>query len=134
MQTYEVSLRRLLPVLGALPVEELDAERIAELVGAMHADGLKKQTIRKTVSVLAMILGEYLVHGWDLARALDLPWSPAPEACEAALEFFRAMIAPEYRGGDAGYFGPEVTVAAGAGTFERLLGFAGRDPRWPAGR
>ena len=85
-------------------------------------------------AVLAMILGEYLLHGWDLARALDLPWSPAPDACEAALDFFRAMIAPEYRGGDAGSFGPEVPVAAGAGAFERLLGFAGRDLRWSAGR
>jgi hypothetical protein len=32
------------------------AQMVADLVGELHAAGLKKQTIRKTVSVLAMVL------------------------------------------------------------------------------
>jgi integrase len=56
IQTYEVVLGRLLPRLGSSPVESITAEAVAELVGELHSDGLKKQTIRKTISVLAMIL------------------------------------------------------------------------------
>jgi site-specific recombinase XerC len=37
-------------------VADIDASRVAELVASLHSDGLKKQTIRKTVSVLAMVL------------------------------------------------------------------------------
>lgn len=85
-------------------------------------------------AVLAMILGEYVLHGWDLARALGRPWTPPPAACEAALQFFQGMIVPEYRVGETAYFGPEVPVPTGAGPLDRLLGFAGRDPAWPAGR
>jgi integrase len=39
-----------------LTVGKLDAQRVAGLVAELHAAGLKKQTIRKTVSVLAMVL------------------------------------------------------------------------------
>jgi uncharacterized protein (TIGR03086 family) len=81
-------------------------------------------------AAVAMVLGEYVLHGWDLARAVGLPWTPPPAACEAALEFFQGMIAPEYRVGDQAYFGPEVPVPPGAAPLERLLGFAGRDPHW----
>jgi integrase len=56
MQTYRVALGRLIPRLGDEPVDRLDAQRVADLVGELHAEGLRKQTIRKTVSVLAMVL------------------------------------------------------------------------------
>ena len=55
MQTYRVALGRLLPRLGDRPVDSIDAQTVAELVAELHAAGLKKQTIRKTLSVLAMV-------------------------------------------------------------------------------
>jgi integrase len=56
MQTYRVALGRLLPRLGDMFLEKLDAQTVADLVAELHAAKLKKQTIRKTVSVLAMVL------------------------------------------------------------------------------
>jgi integrase len=55
-QTYRVALGRLLPRLGNEPVDRIDAQTVGELVVELHATGLRKQTIRKTVSVLAMVL------------------------------------------------------------------------------
>lgn len=56
MQTYRVALGRLLPRLGTTPVEKISAGTVAALVAELHEAGLRKQTIRKTVSVLAMVL------------------------------------------------------------------------------
>jgi integrase len=56
MDTYRVAIGRLQPRLGTTPIDRLDAQTVADLVADLHADGLRKQTIRKTVSVLAMIL------------------------------------------------------------------------------
>lgn len=56
LETYRVALRRVLPRLGGIPIRDLDAETVAALVADLHASGLKRQTIRKTVSVLAMAL------------------------------------------------------------------------------
>ena len=78
----------------------------------------------------AMVLGEYLVHGWDLAVAVGAPWTPPAQACEAALAFFSGMVLPEYRGEDGGFFGEEVPVDPDAPALDRLLGFAGRRPDW----
>ncbi len=85
-------------------------------------------------AVLAMALGEYLVHGWDLARATGRDWSVPEGACSAALDFFAAMITDEYRSADGagGFFGPQVAVPDDAAALDRLLGFAGRDPHWTA--
>lgn len=89
--------------------------------------------------VLAMALGEYLTHGWDLAVSTGRDWAPAqagPDgdryetAAEAALAFLQTTVAPEYRGPDSGFFGHEVEAPAGATAFERLLCFAGRQPDW----
>jgi integrase len=55
-QTYRVALGRLLPRLGDAPVDRIDAQTVADLVAELRAAGLRKQTIRKTVSVLAMVL------------------------------------------------------------------------------
>jgi integrase len=51
-----VALGRLLPRLGDVPLEKLDAQTVADLVAELHGAGLRKQTIRKTISVLAMVL------------------------------------------------------------------------------
>jgi integrase len=56
MQTYDVALGRVLPRWKDKPVDTITAQAVADLVGELHAEGLKKQTIRKTVSVLAMVL------------------------------------------------------------------------------
>jgi uncharacterized protein (TIGR03086 family) len=80
--------------------------------------------------VLAMALGEYLVHGWDLAVATGREWSAAEDAAEAALAFLRSTVRPEHRGPDSGFFDEEVAPDPDASAFERLLCFAGRDPGW----
>jgi integrase len=66
MQTYRVALGRLLPRLGDTPVERIDALTVADLVAELHAAGLKKQTLRKTLSVAAMV--------FDHARVEPNPW------------------------------------------------------------
>lgn len=78
---------------------------------------------------LSMILGEYLVHGWDLATATGQRWSPDESAAETAREFLTGMVTPDSRG-PGGWFGPEVAVADDATALDRLLGLAGRDPSW----
>lgn len=74
-----------------------------------------------------MIMGELVVHGWDLAVAtgqrLDLPADTLAHLLDAA----GGMAA---QGRELGMFGPEVTVAADAPALDRVLGLTGRDPAW----
>ena len=84
--------------------------------------------------VLAMALGEYLVHGWDLATATGRTWRATDDAAEAALAFLTVTVAPEYRGPDSGFFGHEIAAPEGATPFQRLLCFTGRDPQWTPGQ
>lgn len=80
---------------------------------------------------LEMILWEYVMHGWDLARATDQPWRPDPVAAEASLAFAPGILTPSYQG-EGMTFGPAVPVAADASALDRLLGISGRDPHWTA--
>jgi integrase len=66
MATYRFALGRLLPRLGDTPVERIDAQTVADLVAELHAAGLKKQTLRKTLSVAAMV--------FDHAHIEPNPW------------------------------------------------------------
>jgi uncharacterized protein (TIGR03086 family) len=78
---------------------------------------------------LSMILWEYQVHGWDLARATGQPWSPPSAAAEESLAFAPNMLTPDYQG-EGKAFAPRVPVAADAPPLDRLLGLSGRDPGW----
>jgi uncharacterized protein (TIGR03086 family) len=80
---------------------------------------------------LDMILWEYQVHGWDLARATGQSWSPPAEAAEASLRFAPAMLTEDYQG-DGKPFGRPVAVPDAAAPLDRLIGLSGRDPRWSA--
>ncbi len=78
---------------------------------------------------LSMILWEYQVHGWDLARATGQDWSPPPEAAEESLRFAPAMLTDDYQG-EGKAFAEPVDVPDNAPALDRLLGMSGRDPRW----
>lgn len=80
---------------------------------------------------LSMILWEYQVHGWDLARATGQPWSPPAEAAAASLSFAPAMLTGDYQG-DGKPFANQVPVPESAAPLDRLLGLSGRDPAWRA--
>lgn len=104
----------------------------AELDAAIAA-GLTERTVQMTqaampgAAALGMILWEYQVHGWDLARGTGLAWSPPAAATQASFEFAPTMLTDEWRGAD---FGPQVAVPDNAPVLDRLLGFSGRDPNW----
>jgi uncharacterized protein (TIGR03086 family) len=96
--------------------------------GVAHQRVVVSQSVMDGSAVLALMLGEYLVHGWDLAHALGLPWTPPDDACEAALAFSRATVAPQFREMDGAVFGPEVVVPEDAPALDRLVAFSGRSP------
>lgn len=99
---------------------------VADRLVAMSAARMKGD------GVLGMILGEYIVHGWDLAVATGRPWTVDDEAADSAREFLETMVTPQFRGPDSGFFDREVDVDETAPPLHRLLGFAGRDPGWSA--
>nr|AHE14715.1 hypothetical protein asmbl_26 [uncultured bacterium] len=74
-----------------------------------------------------MVLGELVVHGWDLARATgqQVGWD------ERVLEFsLERLSQTAEQGRDMGVYGPAVPVPGNAPVLDRILGLAGRDPRW----
>jgi len=75
----------------------------------------------------SMILWEYQVHGWDLAQAAGLPWSPDVDGLEASLMFAPNMLTPDFQG-EGKIFGPAVDVPAEASAMDRLAAMSGRRP------
>jgi len=53
---HRVQLKRVLPVLGSRRVDEITTADVARLVTAMHEEGRKRETIRKSLTVLAQVL------------------------------------------------------------------------------
>jgi len=76
---------------------------------------------------VAMMTGEYLAHGWDLAQATRQPVPYTDDEAEVAKAGLAPLLSPEYRG-DGMPFGDVVEVPDDASALEKFLGFAGRHP------
>jgi len=74
-----------------------------------------------------MVLGEFVLHGWDLARALGVPVAFPGDVLRL---MYDEVARSAEQGRAMGVYGPEVPVPAGAGLFDRLLGLSGRAPGW----
>lgn len=121
--------------LGGLVASALVRDAAADIAAAIRADVgdtlvVMSQARMQGSAVLAMALGEYLVHGWDLATATGQEWNCPEGAAVPAREFLTTTVAPEYRGPDSGFFDEEVEPADGASAMDRLLCFTGRSPQW----
>lgn len=72
---------------------------------------------------------DYVVHGWDVARSIDIPVSFGDEILAAALPIAEAVPDGEYRTMPGAAFKPAVEPT-GSGTFSRILALLGRSPTW----
>jgi uncharacterized protein (TIGR03086 family) len=71
-------------------------------------------------------LGELVLHGWDLARAMGQDYvcdEPSAEVLEIYVQGFDPAGTP-------GMFGPALQPGDDADVFDRVLARTGRDPRW----
>jgi uncharacterized protein (TIGR03086 family) len=74
-----------------------------------------------------MVLGEIVVHGWDLAMASGQhPTWPA-ELLEPVHD---ELVKTAELGREMGAYGPAVEVPDSAPVLHRILGLTGRDPNW----
>lgn len=74
-----------------------------------------------------IVLGDVLLHTWDLARAAGLDDALDPlivPGMLAGLEPIDEMLRA------SGHYGPAVEVPPGADVQTRLIAFTGRDPNW----
>ncbi|MEV6829011.1 TIGR03086 family metal-binding protein [Amycolatopsis sp. NPDC051102] len=76
-----------------------------------------------------MVLGEFVLHGWDLARASGRSLECDPAAATAVYE---SAVAMGEQARAMGVYGAVVEVGADASPLARALGAAGRDPGWTA--
>ncbi|WP_327005011.1 TIGR03086 family metal-binding protein [Dactylosporangium sp. NBC_01737] len=74
-----------------------------------------------------MVLGELVLHGWDLARAsrVDPHWDDT-----LVLRVYDEIARCAVMGREMGVYAAEVPVLASAPTLARALGLSGRDPAW----
>ncbi|WP_225836344.1 TIGR03086 family metal-binding protein [Streptomyces sp. NK08204] len=77
----------------------------------------------------AVAVEELVIHGWDLARAIGVPYEPDRAALESGHGFLLGMAQDPSRG--EGAFGRVVPVPSGAPLLDRAVGLSGRDPGWP---
>ncbi|MGI5213710.1 TIGR03086 family metal-binding protein [Plantactinospora sp. CA-290183] len=92
--------------------------------GATHMGG---PTELPAGLVGGMVVGEFMVHGWDLAQATG----QHPDWDGRVVGYAYGEVAKTAEQGRAmGVYGPEVPVPAYSPEFDRLLGLTGRDPRW----
>jgi uncharacterized protein (TIGR03086 family) len=72
-------------------------------------------------------VGELVVHGWDLGRALGLEpaWDP-----DVLTVVHAGVLATAETGREMGVYGAAVPVPEEAPVLDRLLGLTGRDPHW----
>ena len=75
-------------------------------------------------------LVDYVVHAWDVARAIDAPYAPDDDVADAALEVARAVPDGDNRRGPRSNFAPALIPAGGAGALDTALRLLGRDPGW----
>jgi uncharacterized protein (TIGR03086 family) len=75
---------------------------------------------------------DYLVHGWDVARSLDLPYEPPDGLTAAARPIAEAVPEGERRLQPGAAFAPRLAIPDQASTMDRILLLLGRRPDWTA--
>lgn len=80
---------------------------------------------------VGMHLVDYVVHGWDLARALGIDYELDADLAEPTLRIAAMVPDGPQRTQPDSPFGPALPTGAEDSALDRLLGMLGRSPSWP---
>jgi uncharacterized protein (TIGR03086 family) len=82
----------------------------------------------------AMAIGfhfvDYVVHGWDVARTIEVPFELPPELVTALLPLALAVPDGEFRDMEGAPFAQAITPTDAASDLDRILLHLGRSPDW----
>jgi uncharacterized protein (TIGR03086 family) len=73
---------------------------------------------------------DYVVHGWDVARSLDVPFELSTDLAEAALVVARRVPDGENRLGENAAFRPSVPSLPDGTALDQVLAALGRSSAW----
>lgn len=73
---------------------------------------------------------DHVVHGWDVTRALGLPFAPDPAVLNAALPVALAVPGGAHRTRPGAAFAPGLPAPADSDVLTRILLHLGRSPSW----
>ena len=73
---------------------------------------------------------DYVVHGWDVARALGQPYELDADLVQAAVPMAEAVPEGERRLRPGAAFRPGLAAPDDASPMDRILAMLGRDPAW----
>jgi uncharacterized protein (TIGR03086 family) len=108
---------------------------LEEMVAAWRRPGAAEgNTVAGGVELPAAVMAsvaltEVLVHGWDLAVAVGVPYAADDASVQRCLAH-AVWFAEAVPAGRDAIYGPVVPVPEDAPALDRLLGLTGRDPAW----
>jgi uncharacterized protein (TIGR03086 family) len=73
---------------------------------------------------------DYVVHTWDVARSLDLPFDLPDDLADDALRVALAVPGGDHRLRPGSAFRPALSAPENASTLDRILTALGRSPDW----
>ncbi|GAA4012189.1 TIGR03086 family metal-binding protein [Allokutzneria multivorans] len=79
--------------------------------------------------VAGMVIGEFVLHGWDLARATN---QHAEWDADVVSYVYAEVARSADQGRSMGVYGPEASVSENAPILEKALALSGRSPSWSA--
>jgi uncharacterized protein (TIGR03086 family) len=82
------------------------------------------------VRAIGFHLVDYVVHGWDVARAIGVAYEPDGDLLDAARRQAEAVPDGPQRSAPGAAFAPPVPVLGTATPLDRVLATLGRSPTW----
>jgi uncharacterized protein (TIGR03086 family) len=110
LKAYRAGAEQLVAAAGGGALERIHSTPMGDLPGEAQA---------------SFVMMDVVVHGWDLASAIGVPFVLDDDIAREVLAFVRQAIGDPMR---RRHLGPEVTVGAGASTVDQLVAFLGRTP------
>jgi uncharacterized protein (TIGR03086 family) len=77
---------------------------------------------------------DYVAHGWDVARAIDVPFTLPDEVISAVLPLVFAVPDGDFRAAPGSPFALAIEAGDGVSDLDRVLLHLGRSPAWTPSR